>query len=272
MIEKIVVELSKRLRIVKTLSTKKENKITKFDEKGIYVETESSREKFQKGEKHEPYEFISFDFLLEAWIEFISFRQGGANDFKKSRGRSSFNMALLSTLPFVEASISRRTTTISFREFQTDELPNVQYQNVKDFLEEVITGAYNPTKLNEHYEGNEYRVKSRNRQDARLLGFINEFNELNQFQFDEYIRSENKDHYIKRILLNLGYFRVILICLDLLRSFSKTEKRVALEELGMLIVRNSRGDNLMVESVAKERTNYLQVRNYSINRPRMGPN
>ncbi|MBT2739186.1 MrcB family domain-containing protein [Bacillus sp. ISL-77] len=257
MIENIVVELTKRLRLVKTLSTEKVNKIIKFDDKGIYVETESSRSKFQNGEKQDPYEFISFEFILEGWREFVSARQGVANDFKKTRGRTSFLMALFSNLPFVEASISGRTTILSLREFQTDELPNVQYQNVKGFLDEVITGAYDPTQLNEQFDGNLYRVKARSRQDARLLGFINELNEANHFQLAEYIEVENKDQYIKRILLNLGYFRAILICLDLLRNYSKKEKKVALEEIGMLIVRNSRGHNLMVDSVAKERTNYL---------------
>jgi hypothetical protein len=257
LIENIVLELSKRVRHVKTLSTGKVNKIAKFDNKGIYVETESSRSKYQNEEKQDPYEFISFEFILEGWREFVSVRQAGANDFKKTRGRTSFLMAFFSNLPFVEAFTSGRTSTISLREFQTDELPNVQYHNVKGFMEEIITGAYDPTQLNERFDGNVYRVKARSRQDARLLGFINEFNEANQFQLTEYINVKNKDQYIKRILLNLGYFRVILICLDLLRDYSKSEKKVALEELGMLIVRNSRGDNLMVESVAKERTNYL---------------
>ncbi|MBM7655242.1 MrcB family domain-containing protein [Neobacillus cucumis] len=257
MLENIVIELSKRLSNVKTLSTKKENKISKVDQKGIYVETESSRSKFQNGEKQEPFEFISFDFILEGWQEFISVRKATANDFNKTRGRTSFLMAFFTNLPFVEASISGKTKSISLREFQTDELPSDQYHKVKEFLNEVVEGTFDPTQLSKHIEGNLYRVKTRSRQDVRLLGFINEFNEVNQFQLDEYINGENKDLYIKRILLNLGYFRIALICLDLLQNFSKREKKTALEELGMLIVRNSRGDNLMVESVAKERTNNL---------------
>jgi hypothetical protein len=203
LIENIVVELSKRISHVKTLSTGKINKIAKFCNKGIYVETESSQSKYQNGEKQDPFEFITFDFILEGWREFVNVRHAGANDFKKTRGRSSFLMAFFSNLPFVEALNSGRTTTISLREFQTDELPNVQYHNVKGFLDEVITGAFDPTQLNEQFDGNLYRVKARSRQDARLLGFINEFNEANQFQLAEYIEVENKDQYIKRILLNL---------------------------------------------------------------------
>jgi hypothetical protein len=244
LIENIVLELSKRVRHVKTISTGKVNKIAKLDDKGIYVETESSRSKYQNGEKQDPYEFISFDFILEGWREFVSVREAVANDFKKTRGRTSFLMALFTNLLFVEASTSGRTTSLSLREFQTDELPNVQYKNIKGFLDEVITGDYDPTQLNEQFDGNLYRVKAKNRQDARLLGFINEFNEANQFQLDEYINAENKGSIHKKNSIKSCFFRVVLICLDLLRDYSKSEKKVALEELGMLIVRNSRGVNL----------------------------
>lgn len=256
MLENIVIELVKRIKGVQTLSSKKENVITNVDDKGIYVETESSPSKYQSGNKTEPYEFIPFHFLLDGWHEFINLRQAEANDFKKVRGRTSFLMALFSQLPFVEVS-KGKSTSIYLREFQTDELPNVPYKNVKEFLDEIISGAYNPSQLNEQFEGNIYRIKSASRQDARLLGFINEFNESNQFQLKEYVESEHEDQYIERILLHLGYFRMVLICLDLLRNYSKSDKKAALEELGMLIVRNSRGDNLMVESVSKERTGYL---------------
>ncbi|MEH7086416.1 DUF3578 domain-containing protein [Neobacillus drentensis] len=256
MIEKVVIELSKRVSQVITISSQKVNKVSKFDEIGIYVETESSRTKFQNGEKQDPNEFISFDFIRKGWQELTYVRKASAGDFEKTKGRSSFLMALFSNLPFVETSVKGKTT-ISLREFQTDELPNDQYQNVKDFLDDVIDGTIDPTLLNEKFDGNLYRVKSRSRQDSRLLGFINEFNESNQFQLKEYSLTENKDQYIKRILLKLGYFRIILICLDLIRNYSKKEKKEALEELGKLVVRNSRGDNLMVDSVAKERTGHL---------------
>ncbi|WP_066050898.1 MrcB family domain-containing protein [Robertmurraya korlensis] len=256
MLDNIIIELVKRIKSVQTLSSKKENVISKVDDKGVYVETESSRTKYQSGNKTEPYEFIPFRFLLDGWYEFIDIRQAEANDFKKVRGRTSFLMALFSQLPFVEAT-KGKSTSIRLREFQTDELPNVSYKSIKEFLDEIISGTYDPTQLNEQFDGNLYRIKSRSRQDGRLLGFINEFNESNHFQLKEYVESEHEDQYIKRILLNLGYFRVVLVCLDLLRHYSKSDKKAAIEELGMLVVRNSRGDNLMVESVAKERTNFL---------------
>ena len=43
----------------------------------------------------------------------------------------------------------------------------------------------------------------------------------------------------------------------MLEKYSKDEKKAALVDLGMTIVRNSLGDNLMVESIARRRTNNL---------------
>lgn len=257
MLEKILDELTKRINIVKTLSTNKENRITRFDEKGIYVQTESSKNKYVNGFKEKPYDFISYDFIIEGWNEFVSVRNATSNDFQKTKGRSSFLMAFFSSLPFVEKIAVEQRTSISLREFQTDDLPNVSYKRVIEFLDDMVSERVDPSLLSEQFEGNLYRIKSRGRQDARLLGFINEDNEINQFQLNEYKKATNKDTYLKGILLNLGYFRVVLICLDLIKNLSKNDKKEALVELGRLIVRNSLGENLMVESVAKERTNYL---------------
>ncbi|MBS4193214.1 DUF3578 domain-containing protein [Bacillus sp. FJAT-49705] len=254
MLEKVVLELVKRVQQINTLSTKKVNYITNVDQVGIYVETESSRRKFEEGDKQEPYEIITNDFLLDGWQEFISARNATADDFRKTRGRTSFLMALFSQLPFVEISINNGKTFIQLKEYFTDELPNEQYHKVKSFLEEMINGQYNPKQLSQQLDDKLYRIKSRARQDARLLGFVNEFKEVNMFQLEEYSESSNKDDYIKNILPKLQYINMVLICLDLLRELSEEEKRAAIVELGMLIVRNSRGSNLMVESVAKERT------------------
>jgi hypothetical protein len=255
MLENIVVELSKRLTHLKTLSTRKENIITKVTNKGIFIETESSNRKFQNGEKLEPYELITFDFILEGWKEFLAVRHATANDFKKTRGRSSFLMAFFSRLPFIETTTTGKNISIQFKKFFTDDLPSEPYNNVKTFLDEVISGKYDTTKLSTQIDNkNLFRIKSGCRQDMRLLGLINEFNEPNIYILNEYVKAENKDDFLKSILINRGYFIVALISLDLLRDFSKNEKKAALEELGMHIVYNSTGDNLMVETVAKKRT------------------
>ncbi|MCS0823914.1 DUF3578 domain-containing protein [Cytobacillus firmus] len=257
MIEKIVIELANRIKYIKTLNAQKINQITAVDIKGIHVETESSREKYKSGERPSPSEEISHNFILQGWEEFISKRIATANDFIKVRGRSSFIMSYLAQLPFVEVFSQDNKIAIKLKEFKTDDLPNEQYDKVKDFLEEVINGKYDPKTLSNQVDGNLYRIKSRRRQDARLLGFVNEFNEINKSQFEAYKNAEDKEGFLKKISINQGYFRIALICLDLLRNLPKRDKKIALEELGMLIVRNSRGENLMVESVAKERTHNL---------------
>ncbi|MCM3392584.1 MrcB family domain-containing protein [Cytobacillus oceanisediminis] len=257
MIEKIVNELGNRVKFIKTLNSQKINQITAVDSIGVHVETESSREKYKRGERPSSSEEISHNFIFQGWEEFISKRIVTAKDFIKVRGRSSFIMSYFAELPFVEVSSIENKTAIKLKEYKTDDLPSEQYHKVKTFLDEVVDGKYDPKTLSNQVDGNLYRIKTRGRQDARLLGFVNEFNEINKSQFEDYKDVEDKDDFIKRIIINQGYFRVALICLDLLRNLPQRDKKIALEELGMLIVRNSRGENLMVESVAKERTHNL---------------
>ncbi len=259
MIEKVIIELANRIKYTKTLNIQKINQITTVDGKVIHIETESSREKYKSDEKPSPFEEISYNYILQGWEEFISERIAAVNDFIKVRGRSSFIMSYFAQLPFVEVLSQENKTAIKLKEFKTDDLPNEQYDKVKAFLEEVIIGTYDPKTLSNQVDGNLYRVKSRARQDARLLGFVNEFNEMNISQLEAYKVAEDKDSFIRKIIINQGYFRVALMCLDLLKKLPKRDKKVALEELGMLIVRNSRGENLMVESVAKERTHNLLI-------------
>src|SRR4051794_25037905 len=114
MLEKLLIELSKRIDQVTTLSTKKVNWIKSVDH-GIQVETESSRGKFKSGKKGEPYEFISSDFINQGWQEFISKRTATANDFIKTRGRTSFLMGFFSLLPFVQVVDRNGATAIQLK-------------------------------------------------------------------------------------------------------------------------------------------------------------
>lgn len=125
------------------------------------------------------------------------------------------------------------------------------------FLEEIMNGTYNPSTLREQTDENLYRVKSNARQDLRLLGFLNESHEMNQLLLSECVQSEDKKNYMAQLVLKQEYFRHALFVLGLLEEYSKDEKKEALVDLGMTIVRNSLGDNLMVESVARRRTNNL---------------
>src|SRR6476619_1336689 len=84
MLINLLRELAKQKTIINTLSTHKPNRIIKVDEEGIYVETESSKEKFLKGEKAESTDFLSYDFLKQGWEEFSSARIAASIDFNKA--------------------------------------------------------------------------------------------------------------------------------------------------------------------------------------------
>ncbi|NHM30663.1 MrcB family domain-containing protein [Neobacillus terrae] len=254
MIEKVLLALSGRVRIVSTWKTNKQNRITKVDSTGIYVETEPSLEKYKTGEKSQPSDFISHDFLLTAWHEFTSARIASVKDFVKTQRRSSFIMAFFSQLPFVEVINKNGVVAIRLKEFKTDDIPCEQFHKVITFLDEVVAGVYDPKTLSNQIDGNLYRIKSKGRQDLRILQLLSNNNEIIEESIEEYKQTPNKNQFIKQQVLKHEYFNIALYCLDLLSEQSKVDKRKALEELGMLIIRNSMGSNLMVESVAKERT------------------
>ncbi|MGY3716241.1 MrcB family domain-containing protein [Sutcliffiella cohnii] len=264
MLENLILELLKGIKIVYTLKSNKPNWITNLDDKGVYIETDASRKKYNNNEASRPYAFIPFEFILKAWSEFLTARTASADDFVETRGRSSFLMALFSQLPFVEV-IKENGIRIRLKEFQTDDLPSEQFHKVIGFLEDVINDVYDPVRLSEQVQGNEYRVKTRGRQDLRLLGFLNESHEKNRLFFERYEEAKDKNKFIKDLVLQREYFQIAIYVLDLLRNFPKQEKKLALVELGKLIVRNSRGDNLMVDSVANERTHNLLMWLESLN-------
>ncbi|WGG46479.1 DUF3578 domain-containing protein [Rossellomorea sp. DA94] len=257
MIIEIIKALAKQTNMIETLLLKKRNYIKKIDEKGIYVETESSLEKFKRGEKNTSIESISFEFLQQAWGEFSSKRVASKEDFVKTKGRTSFIMSFFSKLPFVKIVEKGQKTAISFIEFKTDDLPNEQIHKITAFLEKVIEGTYQPDRLSKQHKGNEYRITSRARQDLRLLGFLDKDQHQNEKLFEEYIQSSNKIELLREQILHKEYFRIAIEILGLLNDHTPIEKKRALIEVGKLIVRNSLGDNLMVDSVARERTTNL---------------
>jgi hypothetical protein len=257
MIKEILKALAERIEVVQTLSLNKNNYIRRTDEKGIYVETESSLEKFRRGEKTTSLELISYEFIQQAWQEFSSKRMAYKEDFVRTRGRTSFIMSFFANLPFVKVVENGLKTAISFVEFKTDDLPNEQIHKVKTFLEEIIEGTYHPERLSEQLEGNEYRIKSRARQDLRLLGFLDKNQHQNEELINKYIQSSNKIELLREQILHKQYFRIALEILGLVEDHTPNEKKKALIELGKLTVRNSLGNNLMVDSVAKERTTNL---------------
>lgn len=199
---------------------------------------------------------VTIDEVLRVWQDFINDRTINKLDFDSGE-RSNFLVSLFVELPFIEVAKINGEKAIRFKEFKTDNLPSEKYDKVILFLEEIMNGTYNPSTLREQTDENLYRMKSNARQDLRLLGFLNESHEMNESLLNEYVQSEDKNIYMTQLVLKQEYFRHALFVLGLLEKYSKDEKKKALVDLAMTIVRNSLGDNLMTISMAKRRTNNL---------------
>ncbi|MGH0932830.1 MrcB family domain-containing protein [Bacillus mycoides] len=254
MLDQLIIELAKTMKQVEDIKGDKTYLVINKDDKGLDVENKFSREQCEKEEGAPSYFKVSFELLKNAWGKFINMRTVKSEDFGQASESNTFLVAFFSQIPFVNVMESR---AITFKEFQTDNLPSEKYDKVMLFLEEVMNDTYNPIKLREQTDENLYRLKSNARQDLRLLGFLNGSHEMNQLLLNEYVQSEDKNAFIAQLVLKQEYFRHALFVLGVLENYSKDEKKEALVDLGMAIVRNSLGDNLMVESVAKRRTNNL---------------
>ncbi|GMR64712.1 MrcB family domain-containing protein [Bacillus sp. MN7755] len=252
MLEQLIIELAKLTKQVEDINGDKTYLVINKDDEGLYVEAKFSREQYD--EEAPPYFKVSFEILKDAWRKFIAMRTVKSEDFGQASECNTFLVAFFSQLPFVNVI---GAGAITFKEFKTDNLPSEKYDKVMLFLEEIMNGTYNPSTLCEQTDENLYRVKSNARQDLRLLGFLNESHEMNQLLLSEYVQSEDKKNYMAQLVLKQEYFRHVLFVLGLLEKHSKDEKKEALVDFGMTIVQNSLGDNLMVESVAKRRTNNL---------------
>lgn len=249
MLEQLIIELAKTTKQVEDIKGDKTYWIINKDDKGLDVQTKTSSGQYAKEEPS--YFNVSFELLKNAWGKIIAMRTVKSKDFGQVSECNAFLLAFFSQLLFVNV---MESGAITFKEFKTDNLPSEKYDKVMLFLEEIMNGTYNPSTLREQTDENLYRVKSNARQDLRLLGFLNESHEMNQLLLNEYVQSEDKNAYIAQLVLRQEYFRHALFVLGLLEKYSKDEKKEALVDLGMTIVRNSLGDNLMVESVAKRRT------------------
>ncbi|WP_242299870.1 MrcB family domain-containing protein [Bacillus cereus group sp. BfR-BA-01448] len=252
MLEQLIIELAKSMKQAEDIKGDKTYWIINKDDKGLDVQTKASSGQYAKEEPS--YFNVSFELLKNAWGKIIAMRTVKSKDFGQVSECNAFLLAFFSQLPFVNV---MESGAIIFKEFKTDNLPSEKYDKVIFFLEEIMNGTYNPSTLREQTDESLYRVKSNARQDLRLLGFLNESHEMNQLLLSECVQSEDKKNYMAQLVLKQEYFRHALFVLGLLEKYSKNEKKLALVDLGMTIVRNSIGDNLMVESVAKRRTNNL---------------
>lgn len=253
MLDKIIIEFIKaKQRIINGIGDKSNWLITIKDNE-IYVERKLGIEK----DAGTLFDFsVTIEKVLRVWQDFINDRIINSPDFYQEE-ELNFFVSLFAELPFVKVTKINGEKAITFKEFQTDNLPSEKYDKVILFLEEIMNGTYNPSMLREQTDENLYSRKSRARQDLRLLGFLNESHEMNQLRLSEYVQPKDKNAYIAQLVLRQEYFRHVLFVLGLLEKYSKGEKKEALVDFGMTIVRNSLGDNLMVESVAKRRTGNL---------------
>ncbi|MED3033435.1 restriction endonuclease [Bacillus thuringiensis] len=254
MLDQLIIKLVKTTKQVEDIKNDKTYWIINKDDKGLDVQTKTSSGQYAKEEEAPSYFNVSFELLKNAWGKLIAMRTVKSEDFGQVSECNDFLVVFFSQLPFVNVTESG---TITFKEFQTDNLPSEKYDKVMLFLEEIMNGTYNPSTLRQQTDENLYRMKSNARQDLRVLGFLNESHEMNQLLLNEYVQSEDKSIYIAQLVLKQEYFRHALFVLGLLEKYSKDEKKEALVDLGMMIVRNSLGDTLMVESVAKRRTGNL---------------
>ncbi|MDD0819160.1 restriction endonuclease [Bacillus sp. MB353a] len=251
MLEQLIIELAKSMKQAEDINGDKNYLMINKDDEGLDVEVKISRGQY---EEEASYFKVSFELLKNTLEKFMAMRTVKSENFGQTSECNAFLLAFFSQLPFVNV---MESGAITFKEFKTDNLPSEKYDKVMLFLEEIMNGTYNPSTLRQQTDENLYSRKSRARQDLRLLGFLNESHEMNQLLLNEYVQSEDKNAYIAQLVLKQEYFRHALFVLGLLEQYSKDEKKGALVGLGMTIVRNSLGDNLMVESVAKRRTGNL---------------
>ncbi|MGY2611857.1 MrcB family domain-containing protein [Bacillus pretiosus] len=252
MLDEFIIELAKTTKQAEDVKGDKTYLVINKDDGDLDIEIKFLREQYEK--ETSSYFKVSSELLKNAWKKFIDMRTVKSEDFGQASECNAFLVAFFSQLPFVDVT---KSGAITFKEFRTDNLPSEKYDKVMLFLEEIMNGTYNPITLREQTDENLYRVKSNARQDLRLLGFLNESHEMNQLLLSEYVQSKDKKNYMAQLVLKREYFRHALFVLGLLEEYSKGEKKAALVDLGMTIVRNSLGDNLMVDSVAKRRTNNL---------------
>lgn len=248
-------KLAEHYKEIKTLGTKKPNWITKVDQKGVFVETSRSREKHSKGERKQPYYYITFEFLLDAWKEFYAVKTASANDFIKTRGRSSFVMAFFNKLPFVESFEKNNSIYIKLNEFTTDQLPEASLEQALSLLDEIIQDKLDPKAISQLYSDDATkRLKSRARQGLKILGFLTDDYQVQEHFVMVYSTAPNKDLFLSQKIKESPYLSVIFNLLPLLHEQSRADKLTILFEIGMLLVRNSQGQNQMLKSVAEYRT------------------
>lgn len=255
MIRELIRRVAEQTKKITTFTTQKPYWITKIDQKGVYVETLASREKYSRGDTSQPYFYITFDYLMDAWEEFASVRNASKDDFVRTQGRSSFIMAFFNELPFVHNGEKSNKMAIQLEEYTTDQLPEASLEQVLTLLDEIMKEDLDPTNISTTYtENSTRRLKLRARQGLKILGFLKENYEVDTGVMDQYRETEDQTKFIVERVQRHPYLSIVYSLLLYIPDLSRAEKLTFLSDIGRQIVKNSLGENQMVESVAEYRT------------------
>lgn len=144
MLEQLIMELAKSTKQVEDINGDKTYLVINKDDGDLDIEIKFLREQYE--EKASSYFKVSSELLKNAWKKFIDMRTLKSEDFGQVSECNTFLVAFFSHLPFVDVTESG---AITFKEFQTDNLPCEQYHKVVGFLEEVINNTYDPKNLSD---------------------------------------------------------------------------------------------------------------------------
>lgn len=242
MLNRFILDFAKQSEVIYTLSTNAPNYIVSSSEKGIHVETKSSRNKFNEGKKEVPYVLIRNDWLEQALGILIDKRTVIDQDFVDLGRRHSFILAFLSSLPFVE---KHKNKQVQLKTFTTLDIPFSTVDQTMTMLQELIDGEYTADSITQTFkEDNIKRLKSHARQNLKLLGYLNKDYKL-----------ENKDNSIQEVrkrILQSPFIEMVYESLRFMPMYHYKEKLEILKEITYLTVVSSTDQTTIKESVAEK--------------------
>ncbi|SFJ31815.1 AAA domain (dynein-related subfamily) [Halobacillus dabanensis] len=240
MLNRFILDFAKQSEVIYTLSTNAPNYIVSSSEKGIHVETNSSRNKFNEGKKNVPYVLIRSDWLEQALGILLNNRTVNEQDFVDLGRRQSFIIGFLSSLPFVE---KLKDNQVHLRTFTTLDIPFSTVDQTMTMLQELINGEYTADSIAQNFkDDNMKRLKAHARQNLRLLGYLNKDNKL--------VNKDNSIQEVKNRILQIPFVHMIYKLLKFMYMYNSKEKLEVLREIAYLTVVSSTDQTTIKESVA----------------------
>jgi len=132
-LKNFLFQFASQTKLIKTLKNQAVNRILKVDEKGIYVETDSSRKKYENGNESNPYRIIKSDWVIGAFEELVKAIEITDMDLVDYGKRQSFLIAFLACLPFVEENQNTNGIGVRLKQFTTADLPG-QFNQAMSFI------------------------------------------------------------------------------------------------------------------------------------------